>query len=51
MFAEAVLAVGVIGREGAYQPALARADIIVTNPKDAILLLLKPRRIVATLRS
>lgn len=51
MFAEAALAVGVIGREGAYQPTLARADIIVTNPKDAILLLLKPRRIVATLRS
>lgn len=50
MFAEAALAVGVIGREGAYQPTLAKADIIVTNPRDAIMLLLNPRRIVATLR-
>lgn len=51
MFAEAVLAVGVIGPEGAYQPTLAQADIVVTNPKDALLLLLKPGRLVATLRA
>lgn len=51
MFAEAVLAVGVIGPEGAYQPTLAQADVIVTNPKDALSLLLKPGRLVATLRS
>lgn len=51
MFAEAVLAVGVIGPEGAYQPTLAQADIVVTNPKDALSLLLKPGRLVATLRT
>ncbi|TWH45489.1 HAD family hydrolase [Sporomusa sp. KB1] len=51
MFAEALLAVGVIGPEGAYQPTLAQADIVVTNPKDALLLLLKPGRLVATLRT
>lgn len=50
MFDEACLAVGVIGAEGAYQPTLAKAHIIVTNPRDAILLLLKPKRMVATLR-
>jgi len=50
MFAEAALAVGVIGGEGAYQPTLAKAHIIVTDPKNAILLLLKPQRMVATLR-
>lgn len=51
MFAEAALSVGVIGPEGAYQPTLAQADIVVTNPKDALLLLLKPGRLVATLRT
>lgn len=51
MFTEAVLAVGVIGPEGAYQPTLAQADIVVTNPRDALLLLLKPGRLVATLRT
>ena len=51
MFAEAVLAVGVIGPEGACQSTLAQADIVVTNPKDALLLLLKPGRLVATLRT
>ena len=51
MFAEAVLAVGVIGPEGAYQPTLAQADIVVTNPKDALLLLLKPGRLLSTLRT
>lgn len=50
MFAEAALAVGVIGPEGAYQPTLTQADIIVTNPQAALLLLLKPARLVATLR-
>lgn len=50
MFAEAALAVGVIGGEGAYQPTLAKADIIVTNPRSALWLLLNPQRIVATLR-
>lgn len=51
MFAEAVLAVGVLGREGAYQPTLAKADIIVPTPQSAIMLLLKPKRMVATLRT
>lgn len=51
MFAEAALAIGVIGPEGAYQQTLAQADIVVTNPKSALQLLLKPGRLVATLRS
>ncbi|WP_371363510.1 hypothetical protein SRRS_43940 [Sporomusa rhizae] len=51
MFGEAVLAVGVIGPEGAYQPTLAQADVVVTNPKAALMLLLKPGRLVATLRA
>lgn len=51
MFVEAVLAVGVIGPEGAYQPTLAQADVVVTNPKDALMLLVKPGRLVATLRA
>ncbi|MBP2627477.1 MAG: haloacid dehalogenase-like hydrolase [Firmicutes bacterium] len=50
MFGEATLAVAVIGAEGAYQPTIAQADIVVTNPRNAILLLLKPTRMVATLR-
>lgn len=50
MFKEATLAVGVIGPEGAYQPTLAQADIVVTSPKNALALLLKPARFVATLR-
>lgn len=50
MFVEAALAVAVIGSEGAYQPTIAQADIVVTNPRNAILLLLKPTRMVATLR-
>ena len=51
MFTEAALAVGVIGPEGAYQPTLARAQVVVTSPRSAISLLLKPTRLVATLRA
>lgn len=51
MFAEALLAVGVLGGEGAYPPTLAKADIIVTSPQSAIMLLLTPKRMVATLRT
>jgi soluble P-type ATPase len=50
MFVEAALAVAVIGPEGAYQPTIAQADIVVTSPRNAILLLLKPTRMVATMR-
>lgn len=51
MFGKAALAVGVIGPEGAYRQTLEQADIVVTNPKAALLLLLKPGRLVATLRT
>lgn len=51
MFAEAKLSIGVIGAEGAHRPTLVKADVIVTSAKNAILLLLKPQRLVATLRS
>jgi P-type E1-E2 ATPase len=48
-----VSAVGVcvIGNEGASTEALLNADIVVTNIRDALDLLLKPRRLVATLRT
>lgn len=40
----------VIGTEGACGVAVASADIVVTRPEDALDLLLKTRRMVATLR-
>jgi soluble P-type ATPase len=39
----------VVGREGASGKTLAAADIVVTRPKDALDLLLKHTRIIATL--
>lgn len=51
MFSEARLSIGVIGAEGAYRPTLAQADVIVTSAHSAIMLLLKPERLVATLRT
>lgn len=50
MFREAALAVGVLGGEGAYQPTLAAADIVVLYPRQAIMLLLRPERLLAALR-
>lgn len=50
MLKEAVLGICVVGAEGAYSVSLECSDIVVTDIKDAINLLLNPKRIVATLR-
>lgn len=46
----AALSIAVIGAEGCCSLALQQADIVVANINDALDLLLKPLRIVATLR-
>jgi soluble P-type ATPase len=50
MMARAVLGIAVLGREGAAWETLRRARIVVTDPRDALDLLLVPQRLVATLR-
>jgi P-type E1-E2 ATPase len=51
MLKESAIGVCVIGAEGASIAALLSADIVVSDVRDALDLLLKPRRLVATLRS
>ncbi|HMM19280.1 MAG TPA: hypothetical protein PKA10_00995 [Selenomonadales bacterium] len=51
MFRLAALAIGVVGREGAYFRSLSQVDVVTTGPVDAIELLLRPKRLIATLRS
>jgi P-type E1-E2 ATPase len=51
MLRESAVGICVIGREGASAAALAAADVITTNIRDALDLLLNPRRLVATLRT
>ncbi len=46
----AALSIAVIGSEGCCAKALQKADIVVNSILDALDLLLKPMRIVATLR-
>lgn len=46
----AALSIAVIGGEGCCVQALQKADIVVNNILDALDLLIKPLRIVATLR-
>jgi len=50
MMGEAGVAIGVLGREGMAAPVATAADVIVTDPMDALDLLLSPKRLVATLR-
>jgi P-type E1-E2 ATPase len=50
MLKEAGLGIGVLGREGISVECLQAADIIVQDPKDGLDLLLKPMRLIATLR-
>lgn len=50
MLAEAGLAVAVLGPEGLAAGALARADVLVRSPQDALDLLVHPKRLAATLR-
>ncbi|MGE5580048.1 MAG: HAD family hydrolase [Bacillota bacterium] len=50
MMAECALGIVVLGREGCSARTLIAADIAVNNIRDAIDLLLNPKRLVATLR-
>ncbi|SMP57218.1 ATPase P [Anoxynatronum buryatiense] len=50
MLEKAALSVAIIGGEGVYAPLLAVADLAVTRIEDALVLLLEPNRLVATLR-
>ena len=50
MLEKAALSVAIIGGEGVYGPLLAVADLAVTRMEDALMLLLEPNRLVATLR-
>ena len=48
---ESILGIGIIDEEGISTKALLNSDIIVKNPVDALLLLLNPKRLIATLRN
>ena len=50
MLKASVLSIVVLGREGASGETLAAADVVVTNIRDALDLLLLPKRLSATLR-
>ncbi len=50
MLQAADLAICVLGYEGAYTKTLLASDIVVRNGQDAIDLLLKRKRLIATLR-
>lgn len=50
MFDNSALSIVIIGQEGCCVQALNRADIAVNNIRDAFDLLIKPVRIIATLR-
>lgn len=51
LIAGAALSIVVIGDEGCAAKTLANADVVCTNIRDALDLLLVPTRLVATLRS
>jgi len=51
MLKKAALGIAIIGSEGASIKAINSADIIVTNPIDAIDLILDEKKLIATLRS
>ena len=50
MLKEAALGICVLGGEGASREAIANADLVALHINDALDLLLKPDRLVATLR-
>ncbi len=50
MCQECALSIAVIGKEGAYGKLIDKADICVTSMDDALDLLIKTKRLVATLR-
>jgi P-type E1-E2 ATPase len=47
---EAAVSIAVLGPEGLAASLLARADLLVASPTDALDLLLHPKRLVASLR-
>jgi Soluble P-type ATPase len=51
MLEVAALAIAVLGTEGLAVEALTHADIVVRHAVDALGLLLKPKRLIASLRS
>jgi P-type E1-E2 ATPase len=51
MLAEAALGIAVLGREGLAVAALRAADLVVPSIEDALNLLLRPRRLRASLRT
>ena len=51
LIAGAALSIVVIGDEGCAAKTLASADVVCTNIRDALDLLIVPTRLVATLRS
>jgi P-type E1-E2 ATPase len=50
MLEEAAVGIVVVGAEGAAATTLQAADLVVTNPHDALDVLLRPARLVAGLR-
>ena len=46
----AIIGIAILGTEGVSTRTLQAADILVNNPLDALDLLLKPKRLIATLR-
>ena len=50
MIGEAALGIAVVGPEGAAGAAVRAADVVVADIRTALDLLLRPRRLVATLR-
>ena len=50
MLREAAIGVCVLQREGAYRETMEAAGIVCASPVDALELLLKPGRLIATLR-
>lgn len=51
MLENAALGIAIIGQEGAHAKTLLCADVAVTSIADALLLLLNPKRLIATLRN
>ncbi|HTY61962.1 MAG TPA: ATPase P [Acidobacteriota bacterium] len=50
MLEHAALGIGIIGAEGAAGITLQKADVVVTDTRSALELLLYPKRLMATLR-
>lgn len=51
MAEKCALCICILGKEGCYGKLLTLADVVVTSIDDAIDLLLKPHRLIATLRN